>query len=354
MSTKAKLLIAEDEGIIAKDLSVTLKQLGYDVVGIAKSAFDAINKAHSLAPNLILMDIMLEGDVTGIDAAKEIQAELDIPIIYLTALADEETIHRAKITEPFGYLLKPFDERSLHSTIEMALYKHDINYKLRQRTLELEAEKRKTDSLLHNILPIEIVEEFKQNGKITPREYKMVTLLFTDFQGFTSISSQMSAGALVEELNDIFKNFDTIIENHGLEKLKTIGDSYMVGSGFPKENDNHAVDTISAALEMNEYLRRRNLNSKHKWVMRAGVHSGSVVAGVIGKNKFTYDVWGDTVNIASRMEQYGKEGQINITTSTFNLIKDFFDCEENGTINLVHDTETQMFFVKCKKDQKVV
>ncbi len=353
MPTKAKLLIAEDEGIIAKDLSVTLKRLGYEVVGIAKSAFDAINKANTLTPNLILMDIMLEGDVSGIEAAEEIQADLDIPIIYLTALADEETIHRAKITEPFGYLLKPFDERSLHSTIEMALYKHDINYKLRQRTLELEAEKRKTDSLLHNILPIEIVEEFKLHGKIAPREYKMVTLLFTDFQGFTSISSKMSASALVEELNDIFKNFDAIIEDHGLEKLKTIGDSYMVGSGFPKENDNHAVITILAALEMNEYLRKRNLNSNHQWVMRTGVHSGSVVAGVIGKNKFTYDVWGDTVNIASRMEQYGKAGEINITTATYNLIKDMFDCEENGKLNLIHDSETQMYLVKCLKEKNI-
>ena len=349
MTTKAKLLIAEDEGIIAKDLSVTLKRLGYSVVGIAKNAVDVVNRAHTLNPSLILMDIMLEGDISGIEAAQEIQAELDIPIIYLTALADEETMHRAKITEPFGYLLKPFDERSLHSNIEMALYKHDINYKLKQRTQELEAEKRKTDSLLHNILPIEIVKEFKDNGKITPREYKMVTLLFTDFQGFTSISSQMSAGALVEELNDIFKNFDTIIENHGLEKLKTIGDSYMVGSGFPKENETHAMDTILAALEMNAYLKERNLKSKYKWIMRTGVHSGSVVAGVIGKNKFTYDVWGDTVNIASRMEQYGKEGEINITTSTYYLIKDHFECEKNGTINLVHDTEIQMYLVKCKK-----
>ncbi len=351
MSTKAKLLIAEDEGIIAKDLSVTLKRLGYNVVGIAKSAFDAVNKAHSLNPDLILMDIMLEGDASGIEAAEEIQSELDIPIIYLTALADEETIHRAKITEPFGYLLKPFDERSLHSTIEMALYKHDINYKLRLRTMELEAEKRKTDSLLHNILPIEIVQEFKEKGKIAPREYKMVTLLFTDFQGFTSISSRMSASALVEELNDIFKKFDTIIEEHGLEKLKTIGDSYMVGSGFPKENESHAVDTILAAIEMNEYLIERNVNSKHKWIMRTGVHSGSVVAGVIGKNKFTYDVWGDTVNIASRMEQYGKAGKINITTSTYDLIKDYFECEKNGTINLIHDTEIQMYLVKCRKNQ---
>ena len=115
-----------------KILSVTLKQLGYNVVGIAKTAIDVVNRAHTLNPSLILMDIMLEGDVSGIEAAEEIQEELDIPIIYLTALADEETMHRAKITEPFGYLLKPFDERSLHSTIEMALYKH--RYKLQTKT----------------------------------------------------------------------------------------------------------------------------------------------------------------------------------------------------------------------------
>ncbi len=349
MLKKSNVLIAEDEGIIAKDISVTLKRLGYNVVGIAKSALDAMNKVDTLLPNLILMDIMLDGDISGIEAAQQIQAKHEIPIIYLTALADEETIHRAKITEPFGYLLKPFDERTLHSTIEMALYKHDINMKLRQRTLELEAEKRKTDALLHNILPVEIIDEYKLKGNIQPREYNLVTLLFTDFQGFSTISSQMSASDLVNELNDIFKNFDNILEDFGLEKLKTIGDSYMVGSGFPKENKNHAVDTISAAIAMNEYLAERNLKSKNKWIMRTGVHSGGVVAGVIGKNKFTYDVWGDTVNIASRMEQYGKAGKINITKATYELIKHDFNCIENGFINLMHGMEIQMYFIECKK-----
>ncbi|MEO8399375.1 MAG: adenylate/guanylate cyclase domain-containing protein [Ignavibacteriaceae bacterium] len=354
MTSKANILICEDEGIIAKDLSSTLKRLGYDVAGIARSGDDVIKKAHSLSPNLILMDIMLEGELSGIEASKKIQANLDIPIIYLTALVDEDTLHNAKITEPFGYLLKPFDERSLHSSIEMALYKHNINLKLKQKTLELEIEKRKTDNLLHNILPIEIVEEFKENGKINPREYKMVTLLFTDFQGFSSISSQMSASDLVEELNDIFQNFDATIENHGLEKLKTIGDSYMVGGGFPKENDNHAINSILAAMEMNEYLHQRNLNSKYKWVMRAGIHSGSVVAGVIGKNKFTYDVWGDTVNIASRMEQKGKPGKINITSATFELIKDHFECEPNGIFNLMDNGSIEMHFITRKKNKNII
>lgn len=343
------ILIAEDENIIAKDILKTLERLGYKVFGSVRTGKDVIEKAKELNPDIVLMDIMLEGEMSGIEAAEIIMSTLNIPVIYLTALADSETLHRAKITEPFGYVLKPFDERTLHSSIEMALYKYQINNELKERTRELEEERNKSNKLLHNIFPSEVVKELKETGFIKPKEFSIVTLLFTDFQNFTEISSDMHPQQLVSELNDIFKNFDSIIDKHGLEKLKTMGDSYIVGGGLPVENNSHAFDVVSAALEMQKYLAERNKISKHKWEMRAGVHSGNVVAGVVGKNKFTYDVWGNTVNVASKMERNGVPWKINISKQTYELIKDCFECEYHNSIDITGYGKIDMYFVLKKK-----
>jgi class 3 adenylate cyclase/CheY-like chemotaxis protein len=348
MINNSSILIAEDENIIAKDIAKTLERLGYSVVGSARTGPEIIEKAAVLKPDLVLMDIMLNGEMSGIEAAEKIMTSFGIPVIYLTALADDETLQRAKITEPFGYVLKPFDERILHSSIEMGLYKHKINTELKLRTQELELERNKSLQLLHNIFPSEVVKELKDKGFIKPREFNEVTLLFTDFQDFTSIASDMHPQQLVTELNDIFKNFDSIIEKHGLEKLKTMGDSYIVAGGLPIETNNHAVKVVTAALEMQEYLKSRNQISGHKWEMRAGIHTGHVVAGVVGKNKYTYEVWGNTVNIASKMERRGKPGLVNITSKTYELVKGCFDCEFNGEVDIVGNGKLNMYLVGSK------
>lgn len=345
MATSPNILIAEDENIIAIDLANSIKRMGYNVVGTARKGKEVIEKAKDLNPDLVIMDIMLEGEISGIEAAQKIMTTLQIPVIYLTALTDEQTLQKAKITEPFGYIIKPFEQRALHTSIEMALYKHKMNYKLKQRTRELEEEKEKSDTLLHNIFPASIVKELKKRGEIKPREFKTVTLLFTDFQGFTSISSRIPPSDLVNELNDIFKNFDAIIEKHGVEKLKTMGDSYMVGGGFPKESDNHAVDVVSTALEMIDYLNKRNEHSANKWEMRVGVHSGNVVAGIVGKNKFTYDVWGNAVNIAREMEKNSHPGKINITSATHEMIKEKFNCQYHEKVKITGNGLTETYFV---------
>src|ERR1035437_444993 len=241
MERPCRILIAEDESVIAVDIAKTLERLSYKVIGSSRNGKDVIKKAGELKPDLILMDILLDGKITGIQAAEEIMNIYDIPVIYLTAYADPATLEKAKLTEPFGYILKPYDERTLHTSIEMALYKNEINTKLREKTFELKVEKEKSDSLLQNILPLPIIEELKEKGVIIPRFYKSVTLLFTDFEGFTQLASEMPPEELVRELNDIFKSFDILINKYGLEKLKTIGDSYMVGGGFPIESRDHAV-----------------------------------------------------------------------------------------------------------------
>jgi class 3 adenylate cyclase len=351
MEQNRRILIAEDETVIAIDIARTLERLSYKVIGYCRTGRDVIYKAGELKPDLILMDIMLEGDITGIDAAEEIMNLYNIPVIYLTAFADPVTLEKAKLTEPFGYILKPYDERTLHTSIEMALYKNEINKKLRERSAELKAEKEKSDNLLQNILPLPIIKELKEKGVIVPRFYESVTLLFTDFEDFTKLASGMPPGELVTELNDIFKSFDLLVNKYGLEKLKTIGDSYMVGGGLPIESCDHAVNIIKAALEMIEVIRERNINSKHQWKMRAGVHSGNIVAGVVGKIKYTYDVWGNTVNLASKMERHSVPGKINITSATYDLIKDEFDCEYRGSTEIPGNGYVDMYFVSNYKSK---
>ena len=341
-----KVLIVEDENIIAIDIKASLQKLGCKVTGIVSKGEKAIQQVEHEKPDIILMDISLAGELDGIQATEIISRKYNIPVIYLTALTDDETLKRARVTEPFGYILKPFDERGLRTTIDMALYKHKVETELKIRTRELEEEKIKTDKLLHNIFPAEIVKELKQNGSVSPRHYKMISILFTDFHKFTDISSSLSPQKLVSELNEIFTGFDTIIEKLGLEKLKTIGDSYMICGGLPNETQDHAVKVVRAAMLMQEFINERNKNSKLKWQMRAGIHSGQVVAGIAGINKYTYDVWGDTVNIASRMESCCEPGKINLSGVTYNLVKEHFDCLYRGRLEAKGKGEIDMYFVQ--------
>lgn len=221
---------------------------------------------------------------------------------------------------------------------------------LRLAAKKLEAEKRRSEQLLLNILPLEVADELKNRGKVEPVNYESVSVLFTDFKGFTQLSEQLTPKELVDELDYCFSYFDEIIEKHNLEKLKTIGDSYMAAGGIPTLNTTHAIDTVLAALEIQAFMQQRQeqkmRNNSPYWEIRIGIHSGPLMAGVIGQKKFAYDVWGDTVNTASRMESSGVAGKINISQSTFELIQDYFECEYRGKLPAKNKGELDMYLVK--------
>ena len=217
----------------------------------------------------------------------------------------------------------------------------------------LEAEKQKSDQLLLNVLPIEIAEELKKNGKVEPVYYDCVSVLFTDFKGFTQLSENMTPRELVDELDYCFSYFDGVVEKYNLEKLKTIGDSYMCAAGIPNYSPNHAFNAILAALEIQQFMELRKMQKAQQkvpyWAIRIGIHSGPLLAGVIGHKKFAYDVWGDTVNTASRMESSGIPGNINISQATFDLVKDFCECEHRGKISAKNKGELDMYLVRNLK-----
>jgi class 3 adenylate cyclase len=210
----------------------------------------------------------------------------------------------------------------------------------------VEQEKRVSESLLLNILPAEVAEELRAKGIVSPKYFEDVTILFTDFVGFTTSTEKMAAEELVELLHDYFTAFDQIVKRYRLEKMKTIGDSYMCLSGLPMRNPAHPVDTVMAALEMVRAVEVRDRPDRPpQWKVRIGIHTGPVIAGVVGINKFAFDIWGDTVNYSSRMESSGQANRINLSERTYSRIKDFFECEYRGKVLTKEKRELDMYFV---------
>jgi class 3 adenylate cyclase len=218
-------------------------------------------------------------------------------------------------------------------------------------------EKERSERLLLNILPSETAEELKTHGSATPKYYDVVSVLFTDFKGFTNIAEKLTPHELVEELNHCFIAFDMIIDKYKLEKIKTIGDAYMCAGGIPAVSLKNPVDMVSAALEIRDFMENlrieRTALGKEIWELRIGIHTGPVVAGVVGKNKFAYDIWGDAVNTASRMESSGIAGEVNISGTTYEYVKDHFSCTHRGKIKAKNKGEVDMYIVDWLNREKI-
>jgi class 3 adenylate cyclase len=218
------------------------------------------------------------------------------------------------------------------------------------RTAEVVRQKEKSDELLLNILPSEVAEELKEKGYTTAKSFDEVTVLFSDIKGFTNVAETMTAQQLVKEIDTYFSAFDNIMLKYGLEKIKTIGDAYIAAGGLPEKNSATAQNVIEAAIAMQqevENLKQERITSnKPYFELRIGVHTGPVVAGVVGIKKFQYDIWGDTVNLAARMEQSGVPGKINISQQTYELVKEQFNCVHRGKIEAKNKGEIDMYFVE--------
>lgn len=222
-----------------------------------------------------------------------------------------------------------------------------------QRTKKIiEIEKSRSDKLLLNILPEETAIELKKSGKVKAKKFESVSVLFTDFNRFTHYAETLSPEKLVESVDYYFSKFDEIIDKYGLEKIKTIGDSYMCAGGLPFPSQDHAIKIVQAAFEIIQFVedsKKGNTSQEIHFDIRVGINTGPVVAGVVGSKKFAYDIWGDTVNIASRMESNSMLGKINITENTYNLVKDLFDCTYRGESEVKNRGMMKMYFVNHPK-----
>jgi len=233
--------------------------------------------------------------------------------------------------------------------LRFARKQYSLEQIINKRTEDLIIEKEKTEKLLANVLPKNTASEIIEKGKATKIKYNFVTVLFSDIQGFTKIAEETNPEILIDELDKFFFYFDSVVEKYGIEKIKTIGDAYMCAGGIPEKNRTNPVEVILAALEMKAYMIRLKETSELEgmkfWDIRIGIHTGTVVAGVVGQKKLSYDIWGDTVNTASRMESSGEAGKINISGTTYEFVKEFFECEFRGKMPVKYKGELEMYFV---------
>ncbi|NPA66991.1 MAG: response regulator [Chlorobi bacterium] len=334
---------------------------------ISGDVFDLIKEKR---PDIILLDIDYGENTKGLDLLMDFRGfDLTMQIPVLVMSSSNEDIERAVIFGAGDFLKIPFDRLELTVRVKslLSLFKliegitgqaEDLEKKtseLEKKNAQLEAEKNKTDELLQNILPYEIAEQLKNKGRVTAKKYRMVTIMFTDFKDFTKISSELEPEEIIKELGVYFKKFDEITENHFIEKIKTIGDAYMCVGGLPLRNKSNPIDVVLAAMEIQRFMKKYNAARRAKgykvWELRIGIHTGKVVAGVIGTKKFAYDIWGDAVNTASRMETASEPGKINISGTTYEYIKDYFICTYRGKIPAKNKGEIDMYFVEGLKEK---
>ncbi|MFO7924940.1 MAG: adenylate/guanylate cyclase domain-containing protein [Bacteroidales bacterium] len=217
---------------------------------------------------------------------------------------------------------------------------------INERTEELLNQKEKVDELLSNMLPKETVDQLKLTGRASTQKYNMVSILFSDIEGFTRIAEQMNPEVLVDELDKFFFKFDSVVGEFNIEKIKTIGDAYMAAGGIPDRNHTNPIDIVMAAISIMQYMKHLKKENEYFFDLRIGIHTGPVIAGVVGQKKLSYDIWGDSVNTASRMESSGESGKINISGSTYEYIKDYFTCEYRGKMPVKYKGNIDMYFVK--------
>jgi len=323
--------------LMAKELeAVLLLKSGYENLARADSALGNYKSAYENHKLFVFYrDILVNQENTKKIIQQQMQYDFDKKEAETKAITDAELKKQKLLRNGFvvGFVL-------------MLLFA-GVFFGQRNKTKK---EKNRSEALLLNILPGEVADEIKNTGSAKAKSFTMVTVMFTDIKDFTLITEKISAELLVDEIHACFSAFDNILQKYKIEKIKTIGDAYLCASGLPISNYTHAVDMLNAAFEIRSYMLQRKKEKEAKgeisFEIRIGIHTGPVVAGVVGVKKYAYDIWGDTVNIAARMEQNSKAGKINISGATYGLVKDKFRCEHRGKIQAKNKGEIDMYFVE--------
>ena len=352
---KAEVLVADDSRTMRAALSRSLRELGFTNISEAVDGADAINKLLDRPYDLMLLDMEMPV-MNGMEvlAAMKLKPSISgIPVIVISAADQVETAVRCIEAGAEDYLPKPPPATLLRARVTTALEKKRLKDLDRLRFAQLQAEKElveiekeKSEKLLLNILPGAIANRLKGGEKTIANGHATVSVMFADLCGFTALSRKTSPTDLVTMLNRIFTEFDIIVEKYQVEKIKTIGDCYMMVGGLPSHRDDHAQAVAAAAMEMVSALERINQSNGTELQMRVGIHTGPVVAGVIGKIKFTYDLWGDTVNVASRMESSGLPGRVHLSEQTQQALSGDFLTEERGFVECKGLGQVKTYFLK--------
>ncbi|MEB3886984.1 adenylate/guanylate cyclase domain-containing protein [Lyngbya sp. CCY1209] len=345
-----RVLIVDDNEVNRDLLVRRLKRQGYDVL-VASNGFEALELMRSTPLDLVLLDIMMP-QMNGYQVLETLKADPAlryIPVIMISAVNDIESIVRCIELGAEDYLSKPFNPVLLRARINACLEKKRLRDQEQAYLKKLAAEQEKSEQLLLNILPAPIAARLKQGESTIADSFADVTVLFADIVNFTKLSANLSPSELVEILNQIFSVFDELAERYELEKIKTIGDAYMVVGGLPTPRPDHAEAIAEMALEMQQIVGDFSLKPGQPLQMRMGINTGPVEAGVIGTRKFAYDLWGDTVNTANRMESHGVAGKIQVTAATYERLRDKYQFEERGVIEVKSKGKMTAYFLIGRK-----
>jgi class 3 adenylate cyclase len=348
---KGKVLVVDDHKDNREILYHHLIMEGHNVKTAANGQ-EALDLVAEEPFDLILLDIMMPvlNGYDVLERLKDNEALRHIPVVVISARDDMSSVVRCIELGAEDYLTKPFNTVLLHARIKASLDKKRFEDLQRQYLQQLELEQERSERLLLNILPAPIAEQLKNGQQVVADTFNNVTVLFADIVDFTPLASQLRPSELVALLNNIFSTFDRLAEQYGLEKIKTIGDAYMVVGGLPTPRENHASAVASMALAMREAISHFNRNNEQPFEMRIGIATGPVVAGVIGTKKFAYDLWGDTVNTASRMESHGLPGAIQVTEATYDKLHHHYNFELRGPIEVKGKGTTQAYLLINKKE----
>lgn len=342
----SRILVVDDVEANRELLARRLNRDGH-VVTKADGGRSALEALASADFDLVLLDVMMP-DMDGFEVLTRLKADPAIrhlPVIMISALDEIDSIVRCIQAGAEDYLPKPFDPVLLNARIGASLERKWLRDREQAFIQQLQAEKSKSDALLLNILPATIVERMRQGEVAIADRFPETTILFSDLVGFTSLAGRSTPNQIIELLNQLFSAFDALAKELGLEKIKTIGDSYMVAGGLPEQQANHALAVADMALGMIEAVNDIGTKFGEPLEARIGIHSGDVVAGVIGQHRFIYDVWGDTVNTASRLESSSLPNRIQMSEVTFQQIQHAFDCESRGLVEIRGKGAMQTYFL---------
>lgn len=345
-----KLLVVDDDHLNREMIRRRLRHMGFEIV-LAKNGLEAIEALERESFDLVLLDVLMP-EMDGFETLDRIRSHERwrlIPVVMLSALDDTETTARCLTAGAEDYVPKPFNSVVLRARIGASLEKKRLRDK-EQRYLErIKLEQEKAEDLLLTILPSSIASRLKSGERNIVDSVPAASVMFIDIVGFTTIAAKTSPDKTVALLNSLFSSFDRLVDTHGLEKIKTIGDAYMAVAGVPQPTEDHAVRAARMALAVQHSLVEFNLQHGVDWSVRIGLHSGPVMAGIIGSRKFAYDLWGDTVNLASRLESQGRAGWVQISGDTVKLIESEFNVSPIGLVDIRNRGEIQVYKLEGAK-----
>ncbi len=351
----SRILVVDDNASNRDLLTRRLQRQGHTVLQAENGAL-ALALVEKEALDLVLLDMMMPG-ISGYDVLASLKSDpqfREIPVIMISALSELASIVRCIEAGADDYLTKPFDPTLLRARVSTSLERKHLRDREREMVEALRIEKERSERLLLNILPQAIVTRLNDGETVIADQLSNVTILFADLVGFTKLSSRLSAEDLVRLLNGLFSEFDRLALDLGIEKIKTVGDAYMVAGGLPEPRADHAHAVADMALAMVATVERMNRELPMPLQMRIGIHSGDVVAGVIGTHKFVYDIWGDAVNIASRMESQSLPNCIQVSAATGQHLRRHFRLEPHGSVDIKGKGPMDTYFLLGRAGEEFV